>query len=492
VTPESSKIRRGIAWTSIGNASAQAVSFAVGVVLARLLAPADFGILATIAVFTGIAGLFASGGMGDALIRAKDVSDTDFNVAFTIQLGIGLGLYSIFYLASPLIGASYNDSSYTDLIRVSAISFLIRPLLLTHGSLISRAMNYRTLSAINLGVLLCSSLVSIFLALNHFGVWSLILGGIAGAFVNVAMLRLNTKWRPQLSFEFARARHLARYGALMSAGDLLVYIRNQSSNLILSRAFDPHVVGIFNKAFQFAQIPHSLITNPVYVVTFRALSAAQDDLNACQYIALKALAMVLFYCIPPFMVVAWFAEPIINILYGERWLDSASLLTIFAVTAPIAAIANVAGCVLAARNWLARELPVQLIQATMSITFVLYALNHGLRSVAIAICLANVYSCIHLGSLAVRSLSISWRILRDALIPPFAYGAGLIIFWSAIEATWPRNTWSSDYLYIATFVPFGGLVYLILFLLFPGQFLAGEKKRLLAVMTWFRAPRSLG
>ena len=123
------RIRKGAKWLTAGSIVGQVMQFTIGVALARILVPHDFGLLVTVQIFTGIAGYFASGGTGDALVRAKALGPRDCDVTFTLQLAVCVLIYGAFFLLAPWVSVWFNNSLYTDLMRVSAVSFLIRPFL---------------------------------------------------------------------------------------------------------------------------------------------------------------------------------------------------------------------------------------------------------------------------------------------------------------------------------------------------------------------------
>jgi teichuronic acid exporter len=230
----------------------QVLAFLFGIVLARLLAPEDFGVLLTIQVFTGLAGFVAGGGMGQALVRAKEAQQ-DYDIVFTLQLGIGCLIYAGFFLAAPWFAKWYDNPLYTDLLRVSALSFIFRPLVNLPASILFRQMRYKAQTIVGLTSLLVSSFTSIFLAWLGYGVWSLIWGGIAGSVYNAAALIPLARWRPGFSLEFRRGRDIARYGMLVSANDIVGYLRNQTSIFILSRTSGPASVGLYNKGESLAK-----------------------------------------------------------------------------------------------------------------------------------------------------------------------------------------------------------------------------------------------
>jgi O-antigen/teichoic acid export membrane protein len=141
-------IRHGAQWLLFGSIGNQAIQFAIGIVLARLLTPADFGLIVTVQIFTGLAGLIAGGGMGQALIREKDVERADFHAVFAAQLLVGVAIYGAFFVAAPFIAQAFGDPVYTLLVRVSTLTFLLRPLINIPSVILRREMRFTRMTAI--------------------------------------------------------------------------------------------------------------------------------------------------------------------------------------------------------------------------------------------------------------------------------------------------------------------------------------------------------
>jgi len=168
-------IRSGVQWLFFGNTGGQILQFAFGIVLARVLVPADFGMVVTMQVFTGFVGLLASGGMGQSLVRAKEATDEDFRAVFTMQLALGVGIYATFFLSAPLIARYLENPLYEGLLRVSALSFLLRPFSNIHLSWLSREMLFKKITQVNLMIGVVTGVASVAMETAGFGVWSLIL-----------------------------------------------------------------------------------------------------------------------------------------------------------------------------------------------------------------------------------------------------------------------------------------------------------------------------
>lgn len=470
-------IRHGVAWLFVGNSGKQILAFLFGIVLARLLAPEDFGILLTIQVFTGMAGFVAGGGMGQALVRAKTATQQDYDIVFTLQLGIGCLIYAGFFFAAPWFARWYDTPLYTDLLRVSALSFIFRPLVNLPASMLYRHMRYKAQTVVGISGLLVSSSTSIFMAWLGYGVWSLIWGGIAGSIYSAAVLIPLARWRPGFSLDFSRGRDIARYGLLVSVNDIVNYLRTQVSIFILSRTLGPASVGLFNKGESLARMPHSFITGSVYQVLFRAMAAEQDDLDKCRYLFFRSIALVAVYATPFYIGLLWLAEPLIHGIYGEKWVASAGPLMILAFAWPFWLANKLSGAVLAARNWLGHELKIQVATLIIAVLGVITALPYGIDGVAWAIVGVAGFSGIYMHRLALRCLQAGWLSGLRAIVPAVLLNAILAFSLYLLEQLLPPDWLGHALVKVAVLGIAGALVYAGCLLFLPIPALATERRR---------------
>ena len=481
------RIRKGVAWLAIGNTGSQVLTFLFGIVLARLLVPADFGMLVTVQVFTGLAGFVSGGGMGQALIRAKEARPQDYDIVFTLQLGIGCLLYAGFFLAAPWFARWYHNPLYADLLRVSALSFIFRPFVNLPASILTREMRFKAQTGVKLIALVVTSTVSIGMAYAGQGVWSLIVGGVAGALANMLLLIPQAGWRPRLSLDFRRGRDIARYGMLVSITDILVYLRRQVGVFILSRTLGPVSVGLYNKGDSLARMPHAFITGSVYQVLFRAMAAEQDNLDRCRYLFFRSITLVAVYATPFYVGFLWLAEPLVRGVYGAKWLEAAAPLSILALAWPFLLMDSLSGAVLAARNWVGREVSVQASTLIVTTLAVLIGLSHGIEGVAWAIVVVAAYSALYIHWLAIQCLQARWDGYLRALAPAAKLNTLLIAVLFALDHTLPESVRSHDLAYLAIMATGGGFAYALGFLYLPLAALQSERQRW---KTRFRLVRS--
>lgn len=470
-------IRHGAKWVFIGNTGSQVVNFALGLILARLLMPAEFGMVATILIFTNLAGFVAGGGMGQAIVRAKEAGKRDFDLLFTLQGLIGLAIVGVFFAVAPWFGRWYDNPLYADLLRVAALSFLVRPFYNVPSNMLHRDMRFKAKTAVQLTNLVVYNSIALSLAWLGHGPWSLILAGLFSAIAGALQFAWFARWRPGLCFDFARAGELLRYGLLASSNNIVGYVRGQLPTFILSRSMGPAGVGLYNKAESLAGRPHGFITGSVYEVLFRALAKEHDNLDTSRYLFFRSLTLVAVYALPFYIGFLWLAEPLVVLLFGQRWADSAAPLVILSLAAPLMIVENLSGAVLAARSWLGKELVAQLVMIAVAATAILVGLPYGMTGVATGMVLALLYMSIHMFWLAKRSLKARWSDLGRAFMPAaLLNGILLATLWLA-ERLVPPHVHAVDALYVLFMATVGGLVYALCFLYLPIPALAAETAR---------------
>lgn len=460
-------VRGGSTWVFAGGIGIQTLSFIFGVILARLLVPADFGALVTIQVFTGLVGYIAGGGMGQALVQSRQASNEDYQMVFTLQLIIGLVVYAGFFLFSPLIAVWFDNPLYSSLLKLSALSFILRPFVNVPNSKLFREMRFKESTFIQIFTLLVSSGTSIALAYQGYGVWSLVWGGLVSAFLGIFIVIPVSGWSPGFRFDFTRARELAAYGFKVSANDLVVYLRGQTSNFILSHQVGTTAVGLFNKADSLSQMPNGMVSGAVYHPMFRALSKEQDNLDKSRYLYFRALTLVCLYALPFYVGLWWLAEPFVLVVYGPKWQMAGAPLQILALGGLFYAIENQSGAVAAAQNKLSIELRIQIISWGLMALAIYTGLRFGLNGVAWGILGVSAYNAVAMSWLAHRSLQARWTRVFVAMRPALILNGMLFAVLAALHFFIQPLEQSQPFLYLLFMGGVGAAFYLLVFLFLP-------------------------
>jgi O-antigen/teichoic acid export membrane protein len=264
---------------------------------------------------------------------------------------------------------------------------------------------------------------------------------------------------------------------LTTTGDFIVYLRSQASNFIFSRTLGPAALGLYNKAGSLVAIPNSWVTGPVYQVMFRAMAKEQDDQNKAQYLFLKSITLVSIYTWPLFLAIAWLALPAIRFLYGEKWVNAAPAMTWLAMVGPFTMLELLAGAVLAALNWLKKEIPVQIAQLAITALGALAGVPYGLLGITIGATAGILYGAFHLSWLALRCLELKPSQLLKAMAPAALITGLLALAMSLLESLVDFSDLGGDFIYLSSMGFTGLLIYATLFLFLPIPSLVEEKTK---------------
>jgi teichuronic acid exporter len=472
-------IRSGTLWLFTGSISQRGLEFFFGIILARLLLPSDFGLLVTTQVFTGVASFIAGGGMGQALIQSKDVTPKHFHVVFTLQLAICSLIYCTFFFIAPWIAVWFEAPIYTDLLRISALNFLIRPFGNISSSKLNREMRFKSLSIIGLISLIISSSSSVFFAWHHFGVWSLIYGGLIGSVISAISLIFHSRYYPRIAFDNSIAKQVGVYGFKFTINDVIDYLRQESPNFIISKYLGSQIVGLFNKGASLSLIPFQMIVGSAYQTVFRALSSAQDNLDQSKYIYLRTITLISVYSFPFYIGLFWLAEPFIVTVYGEKWQLAAVSLQIFSISHLWGCLTATAGAVMAARNLLGIEIKLQIVGLVLTIMGCWYGIQkNDLGAISIGLIPNSVFMLITQSFFALRALKVNLKDLLIALKPAILMNGSLAaVLGLADYLLTSQAAIHSPKIYLLTLSASGALFYITLFLYWPIESLEKEAAR---------------
>lgn len=470
-------IRTGAKWLFLGNVGTRFMEFAFGVVLARLLVPADFGMLVTISVFTGFAGMVMSGGMGQSLIRAKTADENEFRAVFTMQMALSTLLYALFFFAAPYIADYFHNPLYTQLLRVSALVFFMRPFALMRNAWLNREMEFKKRSIVGVVTGFITGIAGVTMAWLGWGVWSLVLSGLIGALVNNILLAWITPLKLRLGLNFSAMRRHSGYGLKITANDFLGYLTRESKNLLLSKLAGPSFLGLFNKGESLARIPNELLMPATMQPVFRAMGKLQDDLDQTKYLYYRAITLLMVYVTPFYVGIWWTAEPFIYLVYGEKWLAAAEPLRILVLSGLLFNVMFPSGVLLDAQNRLTQEMYVLIIRLLVVLAACYIGLQWGLSGVAWGLNFSYLFGTVAVYLLVRGTIHTRLADLMAALGPGLLLNALLFGFLALIDQAIAPYKTSTPIIYLLAMALLGGSFYLALFLLTPLASLRSEAVR---------------
>lgn len=313
------KAKSGLVWSAVERFGTQGVQFFFGIILARLLSPSDYGIIAMPMVFLAIAQVFIDSGFTPALIRKPDLKEEDLSTAFYFNIGVGCFFYVILFICSPLIANFYETPILSDILKFTALATLLTPLTTVQRAILTKTINFKLQAKVSMLAALTSGTIGIWMAYSGFGIWSLVVQQVGAAFVRVVLFWIMVKWKPSTPWSKDSFNYLWGYGNKMLASGLLDTLYNNVFPLVIGKYYSAQALGNYTRAQHFSQLPSSNLTGILQRVSFPLLSAIQnDDVRLARNYRkiLKMSAMLIF---PLMLGLSAVADPFVRILLTDKW-----------------------------------------------------------------------------------------------------------------------------------------------------------------------------
>lgn len=321
----------GMLWTFAQQFSVQGISFIVSIILARLLLPAEFGLIAMISVFVGLGNALISGGMTQSLVRTEKLDDDDFSTVFYFNLGVSILIYLVIFAVAPYIADFYKQELLINILRVYSVVFVIDAFSAIQVTRLTKSLNFKSQMKVAVPSLIISSIVGVSMALYGYGVWSLVGAAIVKSFFNSAQYWYWSSWRPVMRFRMEKFRQHFNYGFRIMISSVLDIIYNNAYTIIIGKFFLPAQVGFYNRADTLKQLPVDNLSNMVFKVAFPLFSAMQHDEVRLKSAYKKIMQMLIYLVAPILLIMAFLAEPLFRFLFTEKWLPAVPYFQILCI-----------------------------------------------------------------------------------------------------------------------------------------------------------------
>lgn len=319
-------------WRFAERCGAQLVTFIVSIVLARILAPEDYGQIALITVFTTIMQVFVDSGLGTALIQKKDADDLDFSSVFYFNFVVCLILYAVMFASAPIIAEFYDDVPLTPIIRVISLTIVISGVKGIQQSYVSRNMLFKRFFYATLGGTILSAFLGIALAYAGFGVWAIVVQQLSNTTIDTLILWLTVKWRPKKMFSCERLKKLLSYGWKLLVSALLDTVYNNIRSLIIGKMYSSADLAYYDQGKKFPNVIVTNINTSIDSVLLPTMSNAQDDRKHVKAMTRRSIKISTYIMAPMMMGLAFCAEPIVRLVLTDKWLPCVPFLRIFCIT----------------------------------------------------------------------------------------------------------------------------------------------------------------
>ncbi|WP_407403216.1 lipopolysaccharide biosynthesis protein [Sodaliphilus sp.] len=325
-----SKTVNGVIWSFIERFSVQGVVFVLDLIIARLIGPDNYGLIAMLAIFMSISQVFIDGGFSSALIQRKDRSESDFSTVFYINIGISILTYLALFFSAPAIARFFNQPILDPITKVYSINLVINSLVAVNRTKLTIDVDFKTQSKISFYSAVLSGVVGVVLAYLGYGVWALVIQSLALAALNVLLSFYYVRWFPRAGFSVESFKSLFSFGSKLLAANVISALYAKAYDVVIGKRFNKADLGLYSRADKFNQFASSNIGGVLARVSFPVLSAIQNDdvrLKAAYKKYMQISALVVF---PLILGMCGVARPMIETLLGQDWLGCVPMLQILA------------------------------------------------------------------------------------------------------------------------------------------------------------------
>ena len=318
----------GMIWVFADTFIVKGISFIGSIVLARLLVPSDFGLIAMISIFVAIGTVLLDSGLSSSLIRNVNNDERDYSTIFYVNIIFSIILYIIFFLAAPFIAKFYNQTILISLIRVYCLSFFIAALTSVQMTILIKQMEFKKIAIANIPGVIIGSIVGILMGYNGFGVWSIAAMYLANQFMLFIFLWLSSEWKPKLIFSKDKFAYHYNFGYKLFISSLIGSIFGNIYNVVIGKFYSLNTTGNFERGSMFNQYPVIVLSQIIGKVTFPLLANIQGDKERLRTIFIRLVDFTFFVTAPVMIVLSACAAPLILVILGEKW---SGVIPIFSV-----------------------------------------------------------------------------------------------------------------------------------------------------------------
>lgn len=385
----------GFKWNAIGQVSAKAVNFALGLMIARMLMPEDYGVIGMLAIFVAIAQAFVESGFGNALIRKPDRTETDCATAFYFNIVVALAVYGLLYVAAPWIADFYGIPMLTDVVRVLSLPIVISALGIVPRALLSVAVDFKSQAYASVTAAMVSGLTGLYMAYSGYGVWALVGQQVVYAVVSVGGLWIGSTGVRRCEgagvreasevrrwvFSWSSFWALFGYGSKLLASRLLHVVYMNASNLVIGKFYMPADLGYYDRGYQMASFPSLKLGDVLHTVTFPILAKLQVDdarLVRVYHRYVGVTSMVVFFVMT---LLAAVAEPLVELLLTEKWAGTVPFLRVLCLALMFDSICRLNNNMLLVKGWSGLFFRLEVIKKVVIVPVFLVAVQLGVMAI---------------------------------------------------------------------------------------------------------------
>ncbi|MCS5488960.1 lipopolysaccharide biosynthesis protein [Algoriphagus limi] len=413
----------GFFWSLTQQFGVQITMILVTVFLARILEPADFGLIGMLAVFMALGNSLIDAGMTSSLIRTKDADQRDYSTVFFINLAVGLLVYLAMFLSAGLISQFFNQPALESIIKVYCLTFLIYPFSAVQRTRLVKKMDFKTEMKVTIPSTIVGGIFGLVLAIQGFGVWALVGMNLAQNLLLSIQFWIYSKWRPSWVVDWERFKYHFGFGAKLTIAGVINSVFSNIYHLVIGKFFPVTQLGYYAKADSLKQIPVKNISNTLSKVTFPMFSEIQDDNEKLKIAYKRIMQQVLFWLTPVMVFSIVLAEPLFRIVLTEKWLPAVPYFQILCFIGLMFPIHSYNLNILKVKGRSDLYLKLEIIKKSLTVLGIVVALPFGIFALLWTQVILNLVAFGINSFYSGRFIGYNvWRQIRD-IFPIFLVGA---------------------------------------------------------------------
>lgn len=386
------KIFKGAIWSSIEKLSVQFISFILGIVLARLLTPEEYGTFGLLIVFITISQVFIDSGFSQALIQDRKRTHKEISTVLTFNVIVALVCYIILFFTSPFISDFYEIPELNLLLRILALSLILNSLFTIPNTLLTIAMDFRQIAKITFLSTLISGILAIIAAYSGYGVWALIIQVLSKGLIAAVLFWITIEEMPKIHFYKDSFKKLFSFGSKLLVSSLLNTIVGNLNSILIGKYIGAKSLGFYTRGTQFSDMAYSTVNSAITSVLLPSLTDLQDDLHALKSYSRTLLKMTALITVPLFLGLALYSEQLIILLLTDKWAKAIPIMQFFCVARLITILIGISSNMLYVVGRTDLSLKQQYVKMAIRIVLLLVALPYGIYFVALA---ELISTCLH-------------------------------------------------------------------------------------------------
>lgn len=416
------KVLKGVGWSATDNLLHQGISFIIGLILARILSPAEYGLIGLAMVVITILSSFVDGGFSSALIRKKDVSEADYNTMFVFNMVVSISAYILLYITAPLI-ARFMEADITLLIRVLGVTLIIHAFAIVQNTNLSKNINFK-IPAITTSISsIISGIAGVICAFNGWGVWALVVQQLSSAMIRVVVLWALNPWHPSIQFSGTSMRYIWSFGWKILLSQVLNQTWKQIYVIFVGKVYSPATLGQYSRARHYAQFVSSNLNGIVSKVTFPTLSTLQDNPGRMVEIYRRVIKVTMLVTVACTFTMAAISEPLIYCLIGEKWMEAASYLPYICVAVSLTPLHSINMNMLMIQNRSDIYLLLEIVRKIVAVLPIIVGMYFGIKWMLVGVIFTAVINYFLNSYYSGRNLNYSaWKQLKD-VAPAYMVGS---------------------------------------------------------------------